>query len=262
MKDIQVCRWHIFSRKGELLTDLRVHLLKAASEAIEKNGVFRMVLAGGETPLALYNTLIEAKTDWKAWHIYFGDERCLPQGDGQRNDEMAKRAWLNHVPIPSDQIHSIPTELGSKEGAETYHNILKKIAAFDLVLLGLGEDGHTASLFSESKVIYKTGTTVAIVNAPKPPTERVSMGAEILSETTELFFIVTGKNKQNAVQRWRNGESIPASAVKPNNGVDVFLDHYAWKTGKDLFGKYSSGIGNVSSKRKELIKQKVQNKRK
>ena len=227
MNDTQICRWHIFPYKDELVASLRTQLLQEAENAIEERGRFNIVLAGGETPSALYHTLIDANTDWQAWHIYFGDERCLPQGDPQRNDQMVKTAWLNHVPIPSEQIHSIPAELGAEEGAQQYHEKLNSTEMFDLVLLGLGEDGHTASLFPNSEIIHTLANTVAVINAPKPPAERVSLSAQRLSQTDRLFFIVTGNNKQNAIERWRNNEPIPASSIKPNAGVDIFLDYLA-----------------------------------
>ena len=227
MNEPQIRRLHIFPDKDELVATLRTQLLQAAASAIEKQGRFSIVLAGGETPSALYHTLIDAKTEWQAWHIYFGDERCLPQGDPQRNDQMAKTAWLNSVPIPSEQIHNIPAELGAEEGAKQYHEQLKNREMFDLVLLGLGEDGHTASLFPNGEAIYTSENTIAVANAPKPPPERISLSAQRLSQTAKLFFIVTGGNKQNAVERWRNDEPIPASMVKPEAGVDVFLDFAA-----------------------------------
>ena len=227
MNDTQIRRWHIFPDKDELIAALRSLLLQEAEIAIKKHARFNIVLAGGETPVALYRSLINAKTEWQAWHIYFSDERCLPQDDPQRNDQMAKMAWLNHVSIPSDQIYSIPAELKPEEGAKQYHEQLNNAGQFHLVLLGLGEDGHTASLFPNSKAIYAAENTIAITDAPKLPPERISLSAQRLSQTGKLFFIVTGCNKQNAVQRWRNDELIPAALIKPNAGVDIFLDHSA-----------------------------------
>ena len=137
MNNRQIRRWHLFPDKNELVAALGSKLLQAAEKAIEQKGQFNIVLAGGETPAALYRTLVDAKTNWQAWHVYFGDERCLPKDNIQRNDLMAKIAWLNHIPIPLDQIHSIPAELGVEEGAKQYHKLLNNIAIFDLVLLGL-----------------------------------------------------------------------------------------------------------------------------
>ncbi|MFC1602587.1 6-phosphogluconolactonase [Pseudomonadota bacterium] len=228
MNNRQIRRWHLFPDKNELVVALRSKLLLAAEEAIEKQGRFTIVLAGGETPTILYRTLVDAKTDWNAWHIYFGDERCLPKDDPQRNDFMAKTAWLNHVSIPSNQINNIPAELGAEEGAKQYHERLSNVATFDLVLLGLGEDGHTASLFPNGEATYATENTIAVINAPKAPLERISLTAQRLGQTDELFFIVTGSNKQNAVQQWRNNEQIPAAKIQPDTGrADVFLDALA-----------------------------------
>lgn len=227
MSNNQILRWHLFQDKDELIAALRPKLLQAASKAIEKRGRFNIVLAGGETPTALYHTLINAEAEWQAWHVYFGDERCLPKDDPQRNDQMAKMAWLNYVPIPAVQVHSIPAELGTGEGAKQYNEILNNTMMFDLVLLGLGEDGHTASLFPNGEVIYATENIIAITNASKPPPERISITASRLSQANQLFFLVTGSNKQKAVQQWRNGKRIPAAQIRPEAGVDIFLDALA-----------------------------------
>jgi len=227
VNDRQIRCWHIFADRDQLITSLRTQLLQQAAKAIEEHGRFNIVLAGGETPAALYRSLVEAKTDWQAWYIYFGDERCLPQGDSQRNDQMAKVAWLNQVGIPSEQIYSIPAELGAKEGARQLHAQSNHPTCFDLVLLGLGKDGHTASLFPNDEPIVGSAHAVAVMSAPKPPAERISLSAQRLSQTHQLFFIVTGSNKRDAVNRWRSDAPIPASTLTPNSGVDIFLDYLA-----------------------------------
>ena len=122
-------------------------ILDAAARAIERRGRFLIVLAGGNTPRGIYRMLRTADTDWSRWQVYFGDERCLPADSAERNSRMAADAWLNHVPIPQDQVHAIPAELGASAAALGYAETLRGVGDFDLVLLGLGEDGHTASLF-------------------------------------------------------------------------------------------------------------------
>ncbi|MCK5926040.1 MAG: 6-phosphogluconolactonase, partial [Methylococcales bacterium] len=122
-------------------------ILKSAKQAIAEKGGFRLVLAGGGTPENAYRLLIEAKTDWSKWHIYYGDERCLPVDDSERNSLVAEQKWLDLVAIPKAQIHRIAAELGAEAGAEQYAKVVAEAAGFDLVLLGMGEDGHTASLF-------------------------------------------------------------------------------------------------------------------
>src|SRR5690606_9201955 len=120
---------------------------RAAAQAIAARGRFAVVLAGGSTPRGVYARLAAADADWAKWHVYFGDERCRPAGHPERNDRMAREAWLDRVALPRQQIHPIPAELGADEAARRYAATLARLETFDLVLLGLGEDGHTASLF-------------------------------------------------------------------------------------------------------------------
>jgi 6-phosphogluconolactonase len=139
---------------------------------------------------------------------------------------MAAQAWLEHVSIPASQIHIIPAELGAEAAARAYAMTLHKIDLFDLVILGLGEDGHTASLFPGHDWGEKSDSpaTLAIHNAPKPPPARVSLSAHRLNQTRKLMFVVTGAAKRQAVNDWRNGKKIPATTITPEGGVDIYLE--------------------------------------
>jgi len=125
------------------------------------------------------------------------------------------------VAIPANQIHDIPAELGNVEGARAYTKTLAGVPQFDLVLLGLGEDGHTASLFPDQPV-DNSSDAVPVFDAPKPPAERITVSQQRLSNTREVIFLVTGAGKQEAVNNWRNGHAIPATLISPENGVDVY----------------------------------------
>jgi 6-phosphogluconolactonase len=202
-------------------------IARAAEQAILDSGAFHLVLAGGNTPRALYERLRTLKkTDWKAWHIYFGDERCLPCVDPERNSTMARDAWLDHVPVPQKQVYAIPAEMGAKAAAAAYSATLQQVGEFDLVLLGLGEDGHTASLFPGNDWGQEVDSPVAlpIFDAPKAPAERVSLSARRLSQAKQVLFLVTGENKHEAVMNWRAGANIPARAIIPLQGVDVLAE--------------------------------------
>ncbi len=200
-------------------------ILDAAARAIKRHGRFLIVLAGGSTPRAVYR-MLRTGTDWSRWHVYFGDERCLPVGDAGRNDTMAADAWLDHVPIPRDHVHAIPTELGANGAALAYAGTLHGVGVFDLVLLGLGEDGHTASLFPgrDRGVTESAPDVLAVFDAPKPPPQRVSLSATRLGRTRELLFLVAGEAKRDAVTQWRMGADIPARAIRPETGVDVLVE--------------------------------------
>ena len=203
-----------------------VTILAAADRAIRARGQFHIVLAGGDTPRGAYRELRVAPADWPAWHIYFGDERCLPANDPARNSLMAGEAWLDHVAIPAQQRHSIPAELGPTQAARMYAETLQTVGDFDLVLLGLGEDGHTASLFPDHEWGPAPGSldTLAVFDAPKPPPQRVSLSAARLSRARQVLFLVGGESKHWAVAAWRAGKDIPARSIMPASGVDVLVE--------------------------------------
>jgi 6-phosphogluconolactonase len=222
----QQCRWHSYATSAELEQATAQAILHAARQAIRQRGAFHIVLAGGTTPRKVYGLLRKTDTNWAAWHIYFGDERCLPPDHTERNSCMAAQIWLDEVDIPRKQIHPIPAEHGAEIAASSYAKTINGIELFDLVLLGLGEDGHTASLFPEHEWGEAAGApaVLAVHNAPKPPPDRVSLSALRLSAACQVMFLVTGEAKRQAVKNWRNGVSIPASAIAPQNGVDVYIE--------------------------------------
>lgn len=217
----QMSRWHNFETQDAINQATLKRILAAANEAIASRGRFSIVLAGGSTPKSVYALLKDAQADWVNWHVYHNDDRCLPIDNSERNSLMARTTWLDHVTIPASQIHDIPSELGNIEGAKAYAKILAGVPEFDLVLLGLGEDGHTASLFPNQPV-DNSADAVPVFDAPKPPAERITVSQQRLSNTREVIFLVTGAGKQDAVNNWRNGVAIPATLIRPKNGVDVY----------------------------------------
>jgi 6-phosphogluconolactonase len=217
----QISRWHTFQTQDEINHATLNRILAAAKQAIDERGSFSIVLAGGSTPKNVYALLKDVQADWASWHVFHNDDRCLPIDDVERNSLMARTTWLNHVAIPADQIHDIPAELGNVEGAKAYAKTLAGVPIFDLVLLGLGEDGHTASLFP-GQLVDNSADAVPVFNAPKPPANRITVSQQRLSNAREVIFLVTGAGKQDAVNDWRNGVSIPATLITPKNGVDVY----------------------------------------
>lgn len=222
----QRVRWHRQADCPELQQSALTRILAGAAQAMAHRGQFRLVLAGGETPRAVYQALRTAEADWSAWHIYFGDERCLPPDDPARNSRMAGEAWLDHVAIPASQIHPIPTELGACQAAAAYAAILRDVDSFDLVLLGLGEDGHTASLFPGHSPLPgdEAAEVLAVFDAPKPPAQRVSLSAARLAWTRQLVFLIAGEGKRQAVADWLAGKDIPARRITPPAGVDILIE--------------------------------------
>lgn len=216
-------RWHVMPDSVALTRAVTRHILATAARAIAGHGEFRVVLAGGSTPAAVYRQLADAATDWSRWQIYFGDERCLPADHPERNSVMARRSWLDRVPVPAGNVHAIPAENGAAAAARAYAPLVAAALPFDLVLLGMGEDGHTASLFPGH--VHAPGELVhAVQGAPKPPPERVSLGVTALNSAAAVLVLVSGTGKHAAVQGWKHGERLPVTDVQGQDGVDVYLD--------------------------------------
>lgn len=222
---VQTYRWHR-APDADTFRRLAVDtILTTAEAAIRERGRFHFVLAGGNTPRGVYEALRSARAEWTAWHLYFGDERCLPEDDPERNSRTAIDAWLSHVPVPPAQIHVIRGELGAREAAASYAAALRGVDDFDLVLLGLGEDGHTASLFpgNDWGTTAESADALPVFDAPKPPPERVTLSAARLSRARKVLFLVSGESKRKALADWRSGRAIPAAAIRPPTGVDVLV---------------------------------------
>jgi 6-phosphogluconolactonase len=226
MESIMSPDWRIFPD--------RESLLKAAIEIIRQceaasGSTFSIVLAGGQTPLELYRLLAREPMHWGKWRVYFGDERCLPPEHPERNSFQAGEALLGHVPLAAEHIFIPPAELGPVEAASRYSAQLAQTGDFDLVLLGLGEDGHTASLFPGHDMGQGPGAAdvLPVFNAPKSPAERVSLSAQRLSRSRQVLFLVTGAGKREAVANWRRGKEIPASLIYAIEDVIVLADEAA-----------------------------------
>lgn len=222
----KLINWHRFENADQLATAVCLQIIHVAQQAIAERGAFKLVLAGGTTPEKVYRLLAETSADWENWHIYYGDERCLPINHPDRNSLMAEQAFLNKVAIPVEQIFTIPAELLPETAAKQYQETLATALPFDMVLLGMGEDGHTASLFpghhhDENELAH------AVYNSPKPPPERVSISAKALSDTRYLLFLITGANKQEAVQAWKSDIDLPIATIEPQNAIDVYIDKAA-----------------------------------
>ena len=217
----QVVNWKPYDSIDQLAEAACQRVLDAAEKAIKADDAFKLVLAGGTAPVKAYQLLATKQAEWSKWHIYYGDERCLPIDDSERNSLVAEQKWLDKVAIPKAQIHRMPAELGAEIGAEQYAEDVAEAGGFDLVLLGMGEDGHTASLFP-GHVHNVDELTHAVHNSPKPPSDRVTISAKALSNTAELIFIVSG-DKHDAITAWKNREDLPVTHLCPASAVDVLL---------------------------------------
>jgi 6-phosphogluconolactonase len=210
----------------------------AACNAIAERNRFRLVLAGGSTPQATYQRLAASDQDWKHWSLYYGDERCLPADDPGRNSQMVIGTGLadrvgQHFPIE--------TELGARIAAARYRERVKSAMPFDLVLLGMGEDGHTASLFPG--LDWPDKSVFAVENAPKPPAERVTLGIKALQNCRAMLLLITGENKIEAVQQWRGGIRLPVARVADVDQALVLVERKCLGLADDQLNGHPEPIG-------------------
>ena len=200
-------------------------IIKSSAQAITKNGVFHWVLAGGSTPELCYRLLRDADINWAKVHVWFGDERALELGHPDRNETMARKALLDVVPIPADNVHSIDFMHGTQAAAEAYAKEIETIDSFDLVMLGMGEDGHTASLFPNHDSLNSEDLTIAEFDSPKPPSERVSMSFKALNNHKECYILATGASKVDILKEIAGGVDLPITHI---NNAKWVVDKVAW----------------------------------
>jgi len=204
---------------------------------------FALNLSGGSTPKRLYGLLADPlyrnRVPWTRLHLFFGDERFVPPDDPESNYHMVLEAMLAHVPIPSEHVHPIPTVGVSHAGAAaTYEHTLKSFYGaqtldplrplFDVTLLGLGPDGHTASLFPGTAALDEKIAWVVPVTGPTPPRQRITLTYPTLASSRAIAFLVTGIEKRAIVARVRQGDpTLPASHVWSAGEIWWFLDRAA-----------------------------------
>ena len=191
---------------------LAQEILNIAKKSIFEKDCFSIVLTGGQSVLSLYKILSKADSNWDKWHIYIGDERFLPAEHKDRNDQTINEIWLDNSTISKKNIHFIKAELGLLEARVEYENTLKKIDKFDVVLLGMGEDGHIASLFPNH--VYPEDQMVIVEQgSPKPPKERISMSYQQLNKAHYVFKLIIGESKQKAVTLLEQNVNLPITKV-------------------------------------------------
>ena len=169
-----------------------------------------LVLAGGTTPQRCYELLAEIEVEWGRVSILFGDERCVPPDHPDSNYRMAREALLDRV--SPGTVYRMPAELGPDDGAALYAHVVAAVAPLDLVVLGVGEDGHTASLFPGHPALKAAGLTAGIHDSPKPPPQRVTLTLRALQDARRVLILATGAGKAEAVAQARRRE-VPSGMI-------------------------------------------------
>jgi 6-phosphogluconolactonase len=219
-------------------------LLRDLDEAIHQRGRGAIALSGGHTPEKMYaiwaaSEKYRNETDWNHVHLFWGDERYVPQGDPLSNYRMTREALLSHVPIPAANVHAAPTSLPTPEqAAAAYDQELRKFfgstaPAFDVTLLGLGPEGHTASLFPDSAALEEKRRWVLPVQVAAVPPNRLTFTLPVLNSSRNTYFLVAGENKRTILAALRaepdsRPSAYPAGRIHPTSGrVLWFLDQAA-----------------------------------
>lgn len=219
----------VASRAAELFAE-------TARQAVSARGRFTVALSGGSTPRALYELLAgevyATRIPWNETHIFWSDERCVPPDSEESNYRMAHEAMLVRVPIPEEQIHRLRGEDEPQSAALDYTRILEEEfdetpPRFDLILLGMGEDGHTASLFPDSTALDDHEHLIAAPFIAKFKTHRLTMTLRTINAASSVIFLVTGKAKAETLRAVLEGEtgehSYPAKLVEPAGGELIWL---------------------------------------
>lgn len=206
-----------------------------AAAAIKTRGRFTVALSGGSTPEAMHRLLAlesyRERVDWSNVHVYWGDERTVPPDHADSNYRMACETLLDHVPVPEAQIHRMRGEIDPPEASKEYGLMLKATfghgPGFDLLLLGMGDDGHTLSLFPGTTALHEAHHRVRANYVPKLDTWRVTLTAHFANTARVVAFLVSGANKADALEKVmhgpRNVESYPAQLIQPVDGSLFWL---------------------------------------
>ena len=229
---------NVYDSPEELAQAAAREFAARAAESIGERGRFAVVLAGGSTPRATYEILARDYTDtidWKDVHVFFGDERSVPPDHTDSNYRMARGSLLDHVPIGS--VHRMQGELPPDEAAEAYERELRDffgpddIPRFDLILLGTGPDGHTASLFPETSALEVHDRLVVANPVLKLETTRITLTVPVINAARAVSFLVAGEGKAGPVAEILDGDpdprEYPASLIQPENGPTWMLDRAA-----------------------------------
>ena len=237
----------IFKTPDEFNHAVAGWIVECIAETLKKQERFTWVLSGGNTPKALYQLLSDTpyreKIDWEKLHIFWGDERDVPFNDSRNNAKMAYETLLNHVPIPATQIHIMQTEnISPEKSAEKYEKILReyfptqapdsRLPTFDLVLLGMGDDGHVLSLFPGTAVVHEEKAWVTSLFLESQNMYRITLTKTIVNKSKHIAFLTTGANKALALKEvlegHHNPDLYPSQEIKPENGELLwFVDEAA-----------------------------------
>jgi 6-phosphogluconolactonase len=227
----------IASDPRELAARAVERFVAAARESVEQRGRFFVAISGGETPRELYRRLGDpaaaSSVPWAETHVFWVDERCVPADDPRSNFGAAWRDLLARVPVPKANVHPVDGKSPPEDGAANYelelvrsfHLRKNQFPVFDLVVLGMGKDGHTASLFPGSSALSEERRRVVAVHGGVPAVDRITLTRPVLNRARRILFLVTGREKSETVQAVLSGadNALPAATIRPVHGECLWL---------------------------------------
>jgi len=233
----------IYSTHQELGEAAAAYVSRLSEQAIADRGKFTVALSGGSLPKLLCPSLVaeplHSQIDWSAWHVFWADERCVPLTHPDSNYGLADEYLFEHVDIPTEQIYPLNSTIPCSQAAKDYQDALRRVfqpdsnqlPRFDLILLGMGEDGHTASLFPNHPLLGETNRWVApIFDSPKPPPERITLTLPVINNARHIVFITSGTSKAGVLAEMMasaaSTKKLPAQMIQPVNGGELrwFID--------------------------------------
>jgi len=243
---------HVLPTIEELGQAAAVHVSRLSAEAVAARECFTVALSGGSLIRLLCPPLVaesrRSQIEWSTWHVYWADERCVPLTDSDSNYRLARETLFGLVDIPQTQIHPIDDTLDPVAAAGSYQSELARVfrpginqlPRFDLILLGIGEDGHTASLFPYHPLLEERERwVVPVLDSPKPPPERITLTLPVINTARQVVFLAAGEGKATVFRQLLEAGvppgALPAQMVRPAEGeVHWFVDETA---GGNLVGR-------------------------
>jgi 6-phosphogluconolactonase len=228
---------------GSVAHQAALHLVERIELAVNERGIARVALSGGSTPRLMLELLADpasefrSRVPWQQLEIYFVDERMVPPDDAESNYRMVRESLLDHVPVPPEQIMRIQGELDPEEAAAKYESQIRvrfrldgaEVPRFDVVALGMGDDGHTASLFPHTKAIDALGRIAVANHVPQKNTWRITLTWPVINQARDVFFLIEGADKAEILKRVLLGpfepELLPSQLIRPVSGkLTMILD--------------------------------------
>ena len=214
--------WFVFAEFKQASVAAADFLALQIEQSLQQRDVCHVILPGGNTPGECLYYLSQKDLPWEKLHWYPGDERCFPVGHAERNDTMLEKHLWSH--LPKTNIHPMPAELGAADAARLYAELISGIEKFDIAFLGMGEDGHTASLFPGNVALDDVHPVVPVYNSPKAPSDRVSFSLATLKKSRSRMVLTGGSAKADILLQIKEGSPLPINCV---GDINWFVDEAA-----------------------------------